>query len=76
MTLQLELEPDLANQISRLADQEHSSPEEFVLDLLRRETKSKTKPAWIGMASSGRSDLSSRTEELLFQTLERPSNDK
>ncbi len=71
MTLQLELEPDLAQQINRLAGQTHSTPEEFVLELLRRETAPRTVPAWVGMASSGRSDLGSRAEELLFETLER-----
>jgi hypothetical protein len=75
MTLQLELEPELDNKIRQLASQKHSSPEDFILELLRRETTPKTKPAWIGMANSGRSDLSARTEELLFETLEHPSND-
>jgi hypothetical protein len=70
MTVQLELEPDLANHINQLAKQKHSSPEEFILELLRRETTPKTKPAWVGMASSGRSDLGSSAEELLFETLE------
>ena len=62
MTLQLELEPDLAQQINQLAGQKHSTPEEFVLELLRRETTPQTVPAWVGMASSGRSDLGSSTD--------------
>ncbi len=73
MTLQLELEPNLASQIQQLANQKHSSPEEYILEILRCETTPKTKPAWIGMGNSGRSDLSSRTKELVFETLEHPS---
>jgi hypothetical protein len=76
MTLQLELEPTLADQIQQLANQTHSSPEEYILELLRREAQLKTKPAWVGMGNSGRSDLSSRTKELLFETMEHPSNDQ
>ncbi len=30
MKLQLELEPNLANQIKQLANQKHSSPEEYI----------------------------------------------
>ena len=70
MTLQLELEPDLAKQINRLADQTHNTPAEFILELLRRETTLRPVPAWVGMASSGRSDLGSSAEKLLFETLE------
>ena len=65
MSLQLELEPNLANQIQQLANQKHSSPEEYILEILRRETTPKTKPAWVGMGNSGHTDLSSRTKELL-----------
>jgi hypothetical protein len=71
MTLKLKLEPDLAQEINRLAGQSHSTPEEFILELLRRETSLQTVPSWVGMASSGRSDLGSSAEELLFETLER-----
>jgi hypothetical protein len=87
MTLQLELEPELDNKIRQLASQKHSRLEEFILELLahktapiglfallHRETKPKTKPAWIGMANSGRSDLSARTEELLFEDHSKNSN--
>jgi hypothetical protein len=87
MTLQLELEPELDNKIRQLASQKHSSPEEFILELLahktapiglfallRRETTPKTKPSWIGMANSERSDLSSRIEELLFEDRSKNSN--
>ena len=69
MTLQLELEPNLAHQIQQLANQTHSSPEEYILELLRREAQPKAKPAWVGMGNSGRSDLSSRTKELLFKQI-------
>ena len=74
MTLQLELEPKLAHQLAELATQQHNTPEEFILELLRREIEPKKIPAWVGMANSGRSDLGSRVEELLFETLEQPNN--
>ena len=69
MTLQLELEPKLAHQLEKLAMQQRNTPEEFILDLLRREIEPKKIPAWVGMANSGRSDLGSSTEELVFESL-------
>jgi hypothetical protein len=64
MTVHLELEPQLANQIRQLS-KPYTSPEEFILEILRRET-AKATPSWIGMGRSGRSDLGSKAEELLF----------
>lgn len=69
MTLQLELEPKLAHQLEKLATQQHNTPEEFILELLRREVEPKRIPSWVGMANSGRSDLGSSTEELVFESL-------
>jgi hypothetical protein len=68
--------PELEPSLKQAAQQNGIAPEDYALEILRRETKPKTKPAWVGMGNSGRSDLSSRTKELLFQTLEHPSNDK
>ncbi len=69
MTLQLELEPKLAHQLVELPTQQHNTPEEFILELLRREIEPKKIPDWVGMANSGRSYLGSSTEELAFESL-------
>ena len=54
MTLQLELEPKLAHQLAELATQQHNTPEEFILELLRREIEPKKIPSWVGMANFNR----------------------
>jgi hypothetical protein len=52
MTVHLELEPQLADQIKQLSEP-YTSPEEFILEILRRET-AKTTPTWIWVAQAVR----------------------
>ena len=67
MTLQLHLESDLQACIDQIAAERGNTIEEVILEMLRRETALKPRPAWMGMAHSGISDLGTRAEEFLFE---------
>jgi hypothetical protein len=58
--------PELEPSLKQAAQQNGIAPEDYALEILRRETKPKIKPVWVGLGNSGRSDLSSKTKELLF----------
>ncbi len=70
MTLQLHLESDLQARIDQIAAERGNTIEEVILDMLRRETALKPRPAWMGMARSGIPDFGARAEEFLFENLE------
>lgn len=67
----LQLEEETAQVLEQLASREGRSQEEVLREALRvyRNQQDRPAPKGLGMYRSGRSDISERAEELLFQDL-------
>ncbi len=71
MTLQIQLNSELAKQLDALAVSQNSTPEQIILELLQQLEKPKPRPGWMGMATSGIPDLGSRARDYIREELDK-----
>ncbi len=73
MDFQLELPSELETDLQQIAAREKRPVNEVIQDVLQRFVTENTRamPSWVGIGE-GRSDLSERVDELLFQDGLRP----
>jgi hypothetical protein len=72
MTVQIQLNTELAQQLDAIATSRGSTPEQIILELIQQETSAnapKPRPSWIGIAASGISDLGSRARDYIREEL-------